>query len=143
MARDLRERIMNGADLEVYHMIVLDLLEKGLDKKLNITDISDWAKASTKPSYTAKEVGAIPASMESEFALKSELANLYRWKGSVNTYNDLPKNLTNNEIGWVYDVKAEKGMNYGWTGTYWDALGELFVIDYLTDSEVLTILEGT
>ena len=31
-----------------------------LNGKLNTTDISAWAKAPTKPSYTASEVGALP-----------------------------------------------------------------------------------
>lgn len=33
-----------------------------LENKLNSGDIADWAKAATKPAYTASEVGAIPAS---------------------------------------------------------------------------------
>lgn len=33
-----------------------------LENKLNFGDIADWAKAETKPAYTASEVGAIPTS---------------------------------------------------------------------------------
>lgn len=40
---------------------LIDALQDALDEKLNTTDISNWAKASSKPSYTANEVGALPS----------------------------------------------------------------------------------
>lgn len=71
------------------------------------------------------------------YALKSDIANVYKYKGSVATYAELPKeNLT---AGDVYDVK-ESGMNYAWTGTEWDNLGEVFTITDITNSEIDTIL---
>jgi hypothetical protein len=36
------------------------IIKAALDTKLNSSAISDWAKASTKPSYTAEEVNALP-----------------------------------------------------------------------------------
>ena len=54
----------------------------------------------------------------------------YTFKGSVATVNDLP-NL-GNEVGDIYDVRAT-GMNYAWTGTAWDALGQLVDVQALED----------
>lgn len=54
--------------------------------------------------------------------IASAVASVYRYKGSVATYADLPNNLTEAEAGWVYDVQSS-GDNYSWTGTDWDPLG--------------------
>ena len=70
----------------------------------------------------------------SVYALKSDLTNVYRYKGSVAAFADLPSsNLT---AGDVYNVE-EDNMNYGWTeaGT-WDPLGAIFKMEYLTNEEI-------
>ena len=73
----------------------------------------------------------------SEYAKKSDLANVYVYKGSVATYADLPSiGLT---AGDVYNVEAD-GMNYAWTGTAWDALGMVLEIEYLTNAEIDEII---
>ena len=66
------------------------------------------------------------------YALKTDITGLYRFRGSVDTVSDLPANA---EAGDVWDVKA-RGINYAWTGEEWDALGELFAVDAITDSEI-------
>lgn len=107
-----------------------------------------WAKASKKPSYTADEVGALPSSTHipstvaeltdsGNYAMKSDMTNVYKYKGSKATYDDLPS--TGNTAGDVYNVE-ESGMNYGWTGSAWDALGQLFEITSLQNSDIDTIL---
>lgn len=50
-------------------------------------------------------------------------AGVYRARGSVPTYNDLPKEGL--EVGDVYNV-LDTGMNYAWTGEEWDPLGGNF-----------------
>lgn len=92
-----------------------------------------WAKESTKPTYTASEVGAIPASDADTFAKKSELTNVYKYKGSVAAFANLP--AEGNTAGDVYNVESS-GMNYAWTGTTWDALGEIFEIESITNAEI-------
>lgn len=47
---------------------------------LAVGDISDWAKQSTKPEYTADEVGAISKSIQNTLATKEDLANLKHFK---------------------------------------------------------------
>ncbi len=64
----------------------------------------------------------------SPYAKKTDISNVYTFKGSVNTYADLPK--SNQKIGDTYDVKTadsvhgvKAGDNLSWTGTEWDNLG--------------------
>ena len=98
-----------------------------------------WAKAETKPAYTAAEVGAIPAADADTFARKSDLTSVYKYKGSVATVAELP--ASGNTEGDVWNVEATD-MNYGWTGTAWDPLGQMFSIDSITNDEIDTILSA-
>lgn len=96
-----------------------------------------WAKEAVKPTYTATEVGAIALAMADSFAKKSDIAGAYIYKGSVAAYANLPaEGLT---AGDVYNVE-DTGMNYGWTGAGWDALGSLFQLDPLTSEEIRAIM---
>lgn len=64
-----------GTTGDVYdeYMYINDQWEKigttaiDLNGYLKTTDIADWAKASTKPSYTASEVGALPIDQDKVF----------------------------------------------------------------------------
>lgn len=67
-----------------------------------------------------------------EYAKKTDLSTVYKYKGSKATYAELP---TNAEVGDVWDV-AETGVNYGWTGTEWDNLGGIFEIETATEAEI-------
>lgn len=71
------------------------------------------------------------------YALKSDITNMYKFQGSVATYADLPS--TGLTAGDVYDVQAD-GTNYAWTGTAWDALGQIFTITSISNSDIDTIL---
>src|SRR5574344_353408 len=67
----------------------------------------------------------------------ASISTVYRYKGSVATYADLP--ATGN-VGDVYNVVAAygtipAGTNYAWNGTTWDALGgSVDLSGYLTTS---------
>ena len=108
-------------------------------KKSELPEIPDWAKEAAKPAYTAAEVGAIPAADADTFAKKSDLTNVYKYKGSVGTTAELP--ASGNTAGDVWNVTATD-MNYGWTGSAWDPLGQLFSIDSITNAELDTILSA-
>jgi len=73
----------------------------------------------------------------STYALKTDITGLYKYKGSKATTSALP--TSGNDVGDVYNVEAT-GMNYVWTGSEWDALGEIFTIDAITNSEIDTIV---
>ena len=69
----------------------------------------------------------------------SKLSTVYKYKGSVATYEELPS--ANNEIGDVYNVETD-GMNYAWDGTTWDKLGvTVDLSNYYTKPEVNTELD--
>lgn len=60
------------------------------------------------------------ASAENPLVTRSEISSVYKFKGSVATYNDLPTGAT---VGDVYNV-ADTGANYAWDGSAWDKLSE-------------------
>jgi hypothetical protein len=72
----------------------------------------------------------------STYALKSDITAMYRYKGSVASYDKLP--TSGQIIGDVYDVG--NGMNYAWNGEKWDELGQVFTIDAIQNTEIDTIL---
>lgn len=75
-----------------------------------------------------------------DLAMKSDLSSVYRYKGSVATYAALPtEDLTSGD---VYNVETN-GMNYAWTGTEWDPLGEAFEISTITDEEIDALFSGS
>lgn len=52
--------------------------------------------------------------------IASAVTSVYKFKGHVPTYADLPS--TGQVVGDVWDVRAT-GVNYAWDGTSWDELG--------------------
>ena len=74
-----------------------------------------------------------------------KVTGLYSYKGSVETYANLPASPS---TGDVYNVEAAygdypAGTNWAWTGTAWDALGGSFTITFATAAEVTAVLNGT
>ncbi len=69
----------------------------------------------------------------STYALKSDITSMYKHKGSVSSTSNLPS--SGQTEGDVYNVTAT-GMNYVWTGSEWDALGEIFTINSMTTTEI-------
>lgn len=101
-----------------------------------------WAKTPTKPTYTAAEVGALSIDdANNNFAKKSDISTVYKWKGSKDTYDQLP--TEGNSVGDIWNVK-DTNMNYGWTedGT-WDPLGSSVEISPITNEAIDSIVAGT
>lgn len=93
----------------------------------NVGDLTDdvgiqTASDVTSAISTALANGNDPYQTESDVDSKisTAISSVYRYKGSVATYNDLPS--SDNVTGDVWDVR-ETGINYAWNGTDWDALG--------------------
>lgn len=79
--------------------------------------------------------------------IDSKVSAVYRYKGSVNTYSDLPSiDLT---VGDVYNIVTDdpthgilSGDNVAWTGTQWDKLGgDIDLSVYYTSSQVDNLLD--
>ncbi|MBR2679429.1 MAG: hypothetical protein IKE23_01465 [Exiguobacterium sp.] len=75
------------------------------------------------------------------YALKTDIAAVYKYKGSVATYDDLP--TTGQEVGDVWNVinddashGIEAGENVVWTGSEWDDLGGSFAITPITNAQI-------
>lgn len=79
----------------------------------------------------------------SNYALKSDITAMYKYKGSVATAAALPS--TGQTVGDVYNIEAAsvyggEGMNVAWNGTAWDPLGEIFSVSALTNTEIDTAI---
>lgn len=103
------------------------------------TAIADKAdKATTLAGY-----GITNAYTKNE--VDSKVASVYRYKGTVQTYADLPS--TDQEVGDVYNVVTadtthgvKAGDNLAWTGSSWDVLaGEIDLSAYATKAELATV----
>lgn len=70
------------------------------------------------------------------YALKSELSGVYKYKGSVANFSALPEGAN---LGDVYNTE-DTNMNYAWNGKAWDPLGEVFKIDSITNGEIDNIV---
>ena len=86
---------------------------------------------------TADSVAWEDVTGKPELALKSDLSSVYRFKGSVANYASLP--AERNVAGDVWNVEAT-GMNYAWTGEAWDALGESFQVESISNAEIDAIV---
>lgn len=75
----------------------------------------------------------------STYALKSDITNMYKYKGSVTDASKLP--TTGQTTGDVYNIEAASayggaGMNVAWNGSAWDPLGEIFTITAITNAKI-------
>lgn len=94
-------------------------------------DVSDLA------NYETKTVA------EGKYALKSDISNVYKYVGSVDTYSALP--TTGQNAGDVYNIvnadstnNIAAGDNVAWTGSTWDKLGgSVDLSNYALDSAVI------
>lgn len=89
--------------------------------------------------YSKLEALPTSAELESTYAKKTDLTSLYKYKGSVADAGKLP--TSGQAVGDVYDIQSASvyggaGMNVAWNGTSWDALGEMFTITSIANSEI-------
>ena len=113
------------------------VIKSALDGKVDAVS----GKGLSTEDYTTAEKTKLAAFQDaSNYALKSDITSVYKYKGSVATYSDLPS--TNLTVGDVYNVEADD-MNYAWTGTVWDPLGGSFTVTAITNQEISDIINGT
>jgi len=121
-------------DSIAFSLVTADAAIYGLNGKVDKVE----GKGLSTNDYTTAEKNKLSAFGDaSTYALKSDIASMYRYKGSVATVAALPS--SGNTTGDVYNVEAS-GMNYAWDGTAWDALGEIFTITSISNSEIDTIV---
>ena len=72
--------------------------------------------------------------------IDSKLSSVYKYRGTVATYNDLP--VTGQIVGDVYNVE-DTGDNYAWAGLVWDKLGATIdLTNYVTNTDYATASTG-
>lgn len=96
-------------------------------------DVLDAKKGLTKAeqTLTSEEKSQIQTNIDvySKTEVDNKVASVYKYKGSVATYEDLP--IEDLSVGDVWNV-IDTGDNYAWTGTVWDKLGgEVDLSNYL------------
>lgn len=125
-----------------------------------LTDASDYAKASAIPtvsnktltiqrngttvkSFTANSASDVTCNIEvpttvaqlsdaGDYALKTDIANAYIYRGSVANKAALPTGAT---AGDVYNVE-DTGMNWAWNGAEWDNLGAIYSFDFAENTDI-------
>lgn len=123
-------------DLDDNYMTAQGISTNYVSKTSLTSTLSSYAKSSDVSSTYATKT-----SLDS-YAKKTDLANVYIYKGSVASESALP--TSGMQVGWVYDISSASsyggaGMNVAWNGTSWDALGEVFRVASITNSEIDTI----
>lgn len=78
-------------------------------------------------------------SAASEYAKKSDISSVYRYKGSVANAAALP--TSGQVVGDTYDIKAAStygpaGTNVAWNGSAWDALGGALDLEAITNADI-------
>lgn len=86
--------------------------------------------------------------MLKDYALKSDVSSMYKYKGSVDSYAKLP--TSGQTVGDSYNVKSadsshgiRKGDNVVWTGTEWDVLSGTVDMSGYMDKTSYTIATST
>ena len=115
---------------------------KNVPEDAVFTDTTYEAASATSPGLmSAADYTKLSGfSAASDYAKKTDISGLYKYKGSKATFSALP--TSGNVAGDVWNVE-DTGMNYAWTGTAWDALGATFEINSITNGEIDTITADT
>lgn len=115
---------------------------KNVPEDAVFTDTTYEAASATSPGLmSAADYTKLSGfSDASNYAKKTDISGLYKYKGSKATFSALP--TSGNVAGDVWNVE-DTGMNYAWTGTAWDALGTTFEINSITNGEIDTITADT
>lgn len=119
------------------------------------TALVDWAELPTDESLSNEEgklkVNSVSWSQiqdKPDLVTKEDMVTIYRYAGSVETYDNLPEGLSTEDRGKTYNV-IDSGLNYAWLGIGeqgadakgWDSLGGSFKIETITDEEIDALFE--
>lgn len=105
--------------------------QPGEDGAVNVKQ--SWDDISGKP-------GNLATTQDVTQQINAAIVGVYVYKGSVPNYESLP--TENLKSGDVYNVE-DTGMNYAYTPqSTWDSLGQVFVVEVMSDSEIDEILNG-
>ena len=105
------------------------------------SDLSGTPTIPTKTSQLTNDSSYVTSSTLESYALKSDVASAVKYKGSVDSYSDLP--TTGIEVGWMYNIvnadathEINAGDNVVYNGNTWDNYNGTIVIDAATDTDI-------
>lgn len=121
------KQAQNAADLAV--SLEENTVEQAEKATKSAQQAENEAKQAQSSNQTSQNIKSDCEQIKADCnAIKASLAGIYKWCGSVVSYNDLP--AENVSVGDVYNVLATD-MNYAWTEDGWDQLGStLYNIGY-------------
>lgn len=109
-----------------------------------------WAEGNRDTTYsnaTTSKAGLMTAadkvkldkfSDADNYALKTDISTMYKYKGSLDDMAALQA-VSAKEVGDVYNIETD-GANYAWNGTEWDSLGGIFEITNITQAQIDAIV---
>lgn len=120
-------------------LINVSMLTRFWNKAKTYIDNALTGKAAADHAHDYSEIMSLPTipttvaelSDAAQYAKKSDMTNVYKYKGTKATVAELP--TSGNVAGDVWDVTAD-GMNYAWNGTAWDNLGS--ILETATEAEI-------
>ena len=129
IASKLDEITSVGGEPNKINVIKVNGTQQEIEPSDKSVDISVPTKVSQLQNDSGYQTSANVESILSSknYATKSDISSVYKYKGSVETYGELPK--SNQQIGDVYNVETadsshgvKAGDNVAWNGTAWDVL---------------------
>ena len=119
----------------------LNIDERGVVTTVVNPDITmKWSQITNTPSTLAGYGITDAATKEELEELEQKISDVFKYKGSVETYADLVA-IENPEVGDVWNV-IETEKNYAWSGTAWDDLGGIIDLsNYWSKDELQALTE--
>lgn len=110
---------------------------------LSIATAANLVSAIGNTAVNRATADASGNSIADTYAKKTDIASMYKYKGSVASASSLP--TTGQATGDVYNIESASaygaaGANVAWNGTAWDSLGEIFSISAITNTEIDAIV---
>lgn len=113
-----------------------------IDATAAVTDVVDSLESTaTNKALSANQGKVLSEKIET---LKSSLGTVYNYKGSKDTWAELPSNATAGDVWNVNEAhdNVPAGTNWAWDGSKWDALGgTIDLSDYYTKTEADAAIE--
>lgn len=119
----------------------------GIEADADVNVIESIKVNNTALSVTGKAVNidlssyATSASVESTYAKKSDITNIYKYKGTKASYSALP--TSGNAVGDVWNIEGADdahgiaaGDNVAWNGTAWDNFRGTLSVPEITEAEI-------